>query len=61
MDNNEHVTAWCDAMAELLDLPLDKADRKEIIANLRVLKQQMNLIGNFTLDDREEPAPQFRA
>jgi hypothetical protein len=48
-------------MAELLDLPLDKADRKEIIANLRVLKQQMDLIGNFTLDDREESAPQFRA
>jgi hypothetical protein len=61
MDHNEHATAWCDAMAELLDLPLDKADRNEIIANLRVLKQQMDLIGNFTLDDREEPAPQFRA
>jgi hypothetical protein len=64
MDKNEldatTLAAWCDSAAKLLDLPIDRADRHEIIANLSMLKLQMDLVGSFALDDREEPAPHFR-
>jgi hypothetical protein len=55
------IELWCDSLARLLDLPLGKADRNEIIVNLRMLKQQMDLVNAFAGDDREEPAPLFRA
>jgi len=55
------LAAWCEAMTKLLALPLDQADSAEIITNLRILARQMELVGDFPLDDREEPAPQFRA
>ncbi|MGO9007381.1 MAG: DUF4089 domain-containing protein [Beijerinckiaceae bacterium] len=55
------LAAWCSAMAQLLNLPIDKADGREVIANLRVLAAQMELVGSFGLDEREDPAPQFRA
>ncbi|MFZ0557954.1 MAG: DUF4089 domain-containing protein [Methylovirgula sp.] len=55
------LAAWCDAMAELLDLPIATGDRAEIIANLRVLAQLMQLVADFSLDDRAEPAPIFKA
>jgi Protein of unknown function (DUF4089) len=54
------LEAWCNAMEQLLALPLDRADAKEVIANLRILARQMELVGDFPLDDREEPAPRFR-
>jgi hypothetical protein len=54
------LEAWCKAMAQLLELPLGKADQNEVIANLRILARQMELVADFPLDDREEPAPQFR-
>jgi hypothetical protein len=57
----KELKAWCDAMAKLLALPTDQADSDEIIANLRVLARQMELIGDFPIDDDEDPAPQFRA
>jgi 1-carboxybiuret hydrolase subunit AtzG-like protein len=65
MDENEQdattLAAWCDTVARLLYLQIDRADRHEIIANLSMLKTQMDLVGSFALDDREEPAPHFRA
>ena len=48
-------------MAALLDLPIESGDRAEIIANLRVLAQLMQLVADFSLDDRAEPAPIFKA
>ena len=57
----EEFAGWCSSMAQLLNLPIDKADGREVIANLRVLAAQMELVGRFVLDDREDPAPQFRA
>jgi hypothetical protein len=57
----EEFAAWCSAMAQLLNLPIDNADGREVIANLRFLAAQMQLVGSFVLDDREDPAPQFRA
>jgi hypothetical protein len=57
----EEFAAWCSAMARLLNLPIDTADGREVTANLRVLAAQMQLVGSFVLDDREDPAPQFRA
>jgi hypothetical protein len=55
------LSAWCDAMAELLDLPIASGDRAEIIANLRVLARQMQLVADFPLDDRIEPGAIFKA
>jgi hypothetical protein len=60
-DRAAELKAWCDAMAKLLALPTDQADSTEIIANLRVLARQIELIGDFPIDDDEDPAPQFRA
>ncbi|HLH12197.1 MAG TPA: DUF4089 domain-containing protein [Methylovirgula sp.] len=59
MDNEATLTAWCEAMASLIDLPIEAGERAEIIAGLRVIAQQMKLVGGFPLDDRAEPAPQF--
>jgi hypothetical protein len=57
----EELAAWCGSMAQLLILPLERADSSEVIANLRVLAAQMKLVDGFRLDAREDPAPQFRA
>jgi hypothetical protein len=61
MEDEVPLIRWCDAMALLLDLPIEAADRAEVIASLRVIAQQMRLITDFPLDDRIEPAPIFRA
>ncbi len=61
MDDEASLLAWCEAMAALLDLPVDKGDRAEIIANLRVIERQMTLVGDFPLGDEAEPAAIFRA
>jgi hypothetical protein len=61
MDDDASLAAWCEAMAALLDLPIDASDRAEVITNLRVIARQMKLIEDFPLDDRAEPAPIFRA
>lgn len=55
------LSAWCDAMGALLDLPIESGDRAEILANLHVLAQLMQLIAAFPLEDRVEPAPIFKA
>lgn len=55
------LAAWCSAMAALLDLPIEAADRAEVIANLRVIARQMQRVAEFPLDDRSEPAPVFEA
>ena len=47
--------------AALRDLPIDKGDPAEIIANLSVVAGQIALIEAVALDDFAEPAPDFRA
>lgn len=61
MDDEAAFAAWCDSMAALLDLQIERGDRAEIIANLRVIARQMKLIADFRLDDRAEPTAVFRA
>ncbi len=58
---DDTIAAWCDAMAALLNLPIEAGDRAEIIANLRVIAQQMKLVADFPLEDRAEPAAIFKA
>lgn len=58
---DKDLTAWCEAMGRLQSLPLDKADRLEVIGNLRVLARQMSLIDDFAPLDSEDPAQHFRA
>jgi hypothetical protein len=61
MDDDASLAAWCDAMAALLDLPIESGDRAEVIANLRVIARQIKLVEDFPLDDRAEPAAIFKA
>lgn len=61
MDDETCLAAWCDAMAALLDLPIEAGDRAEIITNLRVIARQMKLVDDFPLEDRAEPAGIFKA
>jgi hypothetical protein len=61
MDDETSLATWCDAMAALLDLPIEAGDRAEVIANLRVIARQMQLIADFPLEDCAEPASIFKA
>jgi hypothetical protein len=61
MTDEIQLAAWCDAMAALLDLPIEHGDRVEIIANLRIIARQMKLVDEIALDNLAEPAPVFRA
>lgn len=61
MHEEASFALWCEAMAVLLDLPIEEGDHSEIIANLRVLARQMQLVGDFPLGDQAEPAVIFRA
>jgi hypothetical protein len=45
----------------LLDLPVARADRSEILANLRLIARQIAIVAEVPLDDLVEPAPVFRA
>lgn len=45
---------WIDAMATVLDMPLDDANRDEVRANLLVAYRMAASLLDFTLDDREE-------
>jgi hypothetical protein len=60
MQDETALAAWCDAMAGVLNLPIDRGDRAEIIANLRLIARQMAIVAEVVLDDAE-PAPVFRA
>lgn len=51
---------WIDAMATVLDMPLDEANRAEIRANLLVAQRMAVAILDFTLDDREEILPVYQ-
>lgn len=59
--DDEALSAWCDAMAAVLDLPIEEGERAEIIANLRVIGRQMKLVDDVALEDRAEPAAVYRA
>lgn len=58
---DDTLNAWCDTMAALLDLPIERGDRAEIIANLRIIARQMTLVDAIALSDLAAPAPVFRA
>jgi hypothetical protein len=53
--------AWLDALAPVLGLPIATDYRDAVIANLRMILLQAELVTGFTLDDHEDPAPVFRA
>jgi hypothetical protein len=55
------LAAWCDAMGDVLELPIERGDRAEIIANLRLIARQMTIVSEVALGDFAEPAPVFRA
>lgn len=61
MQDETAFAAWCDAMASVLDLPVERGDRAEVIANLRLIARQMAIVADAALDDCAEPAPVFRA
>jgi hypothetical protein len=61
MIDDDDLRAWCDAMAALLDLPIECGDRSEIINNLRIIARQMTLVDEIARYDLAEPAPVFRA
>ena len=61
MKDDTALAAWRDAMADVLELPIERGDRAEIIANLRLIARQMAIVAEVTLDDAAEHAPVFRA
>ena len=61
MQDETALAAWCDAMAGVLELPIERGDRAEIIANLRLIAKQMAIVAEVALDDFAEPAPVFQA
>lgn len=61
MTDEKTLAAWCNAMSALLDLPIERANRAEIIANLRIIFRQMEFVDKVSLDDFAEPAPVFHA
>jgi hypothetical protein len=61
MQDETALAAWCDAMAGVLELPIERGDRAEIIANLRLIAKQMAIVGEVAVDNVAEPAPIFRA
>jgi hypothetical protein len=61
MQDEKAYAAWCDTMAGVLELPIERGDRAEIIANLRLIARQMAIVSDIALDDSAEPAPVFRA
>ncbi len=58
---DQAINAWCEALAALLELTIDRGDRTEIIANLRLIARQIEIVESVALDDLAEPAPVFRA
>ncbi len=61
MSDDAILEAWRDALAALLELPIERGDRAEIIANLRLIARQIEIVAQVPLDDLAEPAPVFRA
>lgn len=55
------ISAWLDAMAALLKLPVEAGDRHAIGANLCFIASQIALVADFPLGDTAEPAAVFRA
>lgn len=58
--NNAAADRWIDAMAAVLGLPLNAANRDEIRANLLVAHRMAGTVLEFPIGDREEPLPVFR-
>ena len=54
------ATAYVDAAAALIGLPLDPAHRPGVVLNLERIAQMAALIAEFPLPDAAEPAPVFR-
>ena len=54
------ATAYVDAAAALIGLPLDPAHRPGVVLNLERIAQMAALIAEVPLPDAAEPAPVFR-
>ena len=59
--DDEALTAFIEAGAKLLGLPLDAAWAASIRGHLRVTLRHAALVDAFELPDEAEPAPVFRA
>lgn len=53
--------AVVDAMAPLLGLTLTPESRAQTLVHLRIAAEQAEKLLSVPLDDRQEPAPVFRA
>ena len=53
--------AVIDALAPLLDLPIDDASRPQIKTHLEIAARLAALLLEHKLDDHEEPGPVFTA
>ncbi len=56
---NTDETAYIDAAAALLGLPIRQEDRAEVIAAFAALRAQARLVTAFTLPAEIEAAPRF--
>jgi hypothetical protein len=55
------LDAFITTASAALDLPLEKAWRPAIKANLEVTLKLANLVAEFPLPDEAEPAPVYKA
>lgn len=59
--DDEALTAFIEAGAKLLGLPLDPAWEPSLRGHMRVTLRHAALVEAFELPDEAEPAPLFRA
>jgi hypothetical protein len=56
MEPNEELEVYVDAAAALLRLTLGEDSRREVIANLRILRAHADEFADRPMDDALEPA-----
>ncbi|MDT2023856.1 DUF4089 domain-containing protein [Methylocella sp. CPCC 101449] len=61
MDDQTDWDAFIGASAKVLDIPVGEDSRPIVRANLELAARMAKLVADFPLDEREEPAPVFRA
>jgi hypothetical protein len=59
--DDKSLDAFIDAVAELLDLPIDPAWKPAVRGNLKVTLALATMVAAFELPDDAEPAPVFEA
>ncbi|MBN9083976.1 MAG: hypothetical protein BGP04_17200 [Rhizobiales bacterium 62-17] len=61
MDDQIDWDAFISASAKVLDIAISEDSRPIVRANLELAARMAKLVADFPLDEREEPAPVFRA